>query len=423
MRHVIIGNSYASVFAIEAIRKIDRKSEIIVISREPYHVYARAAIHEYIWGKIGDYQMYYRDRGFYEKYNVHTLLGRAVDSIDTQKQVVFINGRERVNYDRLLITSGGVPIIPPIKGLDNVKGVFTFTSWDDAKSIMKWVPEQKKRKAVVLGGGLIGLQCAEGLKHLGVDVTVVELADYVLVKALDRKAGLKVQSWLEKNGIRVITGTTVTEVKSTKGKVSGVILKNGEKLPCDIFVVSIGVKPNVDFIKGTKININRGIIVNDNMQTNIENVYSAGDCAEAREVISGKMEILPIIPIATLQGRIAGINMAGGEKRYPGSLSQNTFQFFGMPVISIGNIVTAEGNNGIEIIEREEGWLYKKAVLDNGRLIYLLSINGIERIGIFNTLIREKIDLSPIKDRILKDNFGFLDLPQDLRSRLLTLPG
>lgn len=423
MRYVIIGNSYASVFAIESIRKIDSGGEICVISKEPYHVYARAAIHEYIYGKIDDNKMYYRDRNFYEKYNVKTMLGREVVSIETKKQVIYLNDKVSVNYDKLLISSGGVPIVPPIRGTAGVDGIFTFTSWDDAKNLMQWVRKQRTPKAIVLGGGLIGIQCAEGLKHMGVDVTIVELADYVLVKALDKKAGLKVQSLLEQNGIRVITGDTVTAVRKTKKKVSGVVLKSGGKIPCNIFMVSIGVRPNMKFLKGSNLKTNRGIAVDDTMKTNIENVYAAGDVAEARESISGKYEVIPIIPAATLQGKIAGTNMAGVYRKYPGTLSQNTFQFFGTPVISIGNIVTVERGNSFEVMEKEEGGLYKKAVLNNGRLIYFLSLQGIERIGIFNTLIREGIDVNGFRNRILRDNFGFLDLPQALRRELLTKPG
>lgn len=423
MRHVIIGNSYASVFAIESIRKINNKDDIIVISREPYRVYARAAIHEYICGKIGDSQMYYRDKDFYERYGVTPLLGKEVTSVDPLKQVVYLNDGEKIYYDKLLISSGGVPIIPPVNGTEGVEGIFTFVSWDDARRLMEWVKEQKNPRAVVLGGGLIGIQCAEGLRHMGVDVTVVELAEYVLVKALDRKAGQKVQKWLDEHGVRVITGDTVTSVENIKGKVSGVVLKSGDRHECNIFVISIGVKPNLGFLKESGIKINRGIVVDDTMRTNIENIYSAGDCTEAREVVSGKYEVIPIIPSATLQGRIAGANMAGVYKKYPGTLSQNTFQFFGTPVISIGNIVTADVGNGFEVIVREEGEVYKKAVLKDGRLIYLVSVNGIERIGIFNTIIREGIDVSKWKDKILKDNFGFLDLPYELRRELLTKPG
>jgi len=423
MEYVIIGNSYASAFAIESIRKVDISGKITVVSREPYHIYARAAIHEYIYGKIGDRQMYYRGEDFYKKYNVRTILGKSVEGVDSEKQVVYLDGGGMLNYDKLLISSGGVPIVPPIKGVNGIKGVFTFTSWDDAKKVMEWVGNIKNPKAVVLGGGLIGIQCAEGLRHMGVDVTIVELAEYVLVKALDRKAGLMVQKWLEDNGIKVITSDTVETVRSVKGRVTGVVLKSGEKLPCNIFMVSIGVRPNTGFLKESKIKINRGIVVDDMMRTNFENIYAAGDVAEAREAISGKHENIPIIPAATLQGKIAGANMAGSVRKYPGTLSQNTFQFFGTPVISIGNIVTAEGTNGFEVLEREEKNLYKKAVIDHGKLIYLISVNAIDRIGIFNTIIREKIDVSSFKGKILKDGFGFLDLPQSLRNELLTKPG
>jgi len=421
-RYVIIGNSYASVFAVEAIRRIDSDSEILVVSREPYHVYARAAIHEYMDGIIGDSQMYYRDRNFYERYKVTAMLGKTVTKIMPDKHDILLDDGEKIHFDKLLISAGGVPIAPPIEGSKG-SGMFTFTTWDDAKMLRDWIKKQKEPRAVVIGGGLIGLQCAEGLKHMGVDVTVVELADYILVKALDQKTAIKVQNWLKDNGLNIITGTTVETITRVKGVITGVKLKNGEKLKCNTVVLSIGVHPNTSIVEGSGIKINRGIIVDNHMQTNVEDVFAAGDVAEAEDFLRKRADVIPIIPIATMQGKIAGYNMAGIKRDYPGGLSQNAFQFFGKSTVSIGNVIDVDKNGGFEEIIRDSGDIYKKAVLRDGKLLGILSMNYITRIGIYNSIIRARLDVSGLKDRLLADDFGFLDLPKAFRDEMLTKPG
>ncbi len=421
-KYVIIGNSYAGVFAIEAIRRNDKEGTITVISKEPHRAYARAAIHEYMDGIIGDSQMYYRDKDFYERHAVTTMLGRTVTRIEPKKNKVVLDNKQTIDFDRLMISSGGVPITPPIEGSEG-PGMFTFTTWDDAKVLRDWVKKQKEPKAVVIGGGLIGLQCAEGLKHLGVDVTVVELADYVLVKALDQITAQRVQKWLEENGLKIITGSTVESVHRVKGAVTGVKLKNGEKLKCNTVVLSIGVRPNTGLTEGSGIRINRGIMVDKAMQTNVEGIFAAGDVAEAEDFLRKRADVLPIIPVATMQGKIAGHNMAGGKKSYPGGLPQNAFQFFGKNTVSIGNVIYADKLGGYEEIIRDDGGIYKKAVLQDGRLVGILSMNYITRIGIYNSIIRARMDVSGIKNRLLADDFGFLDLPKEFRDEMLTKPG
>lgn len=422
MKYVIIGNSYAGVFAVEAIRKKDSEGEITVISKEPYHVYARAAIHEYMDGTIGDSQMYYRDKDFYERHRVTTMLGRAVTKILPEQRKVVLDNKQKIDFDKLLISTGGVPITPPIDGSEG-PGVFTFTTWDDARTLRDWVKKQKTPKAVVIGGGLIGLQCAEGLKHVGVDVTVVELADYVLVKALDRITAERVQQWLKDNGLNVITGDTVASINRVKGAVTGVKLKSGGKVKCNTVVLSIGVRPNTGFVEGSGIKVNRGIMVDNSMQTNVGSVFAAGDVAEAEDFLRKRADVMPIIPVATMQGKVAGFNMAGEKKVYPGGLSQSAFQFFGKSVISIGNVIFIDKNDGFEEIVRDEGEVYKKAVLRDGRLVGVLSMNYITRIGIYNSIIRSRMDVTGIKDKLLSDKLGFLDLPKEFRDEMLTKPG
>ncbi len=421
-KYVIIGNSYAGVFAIEAIRRHDKEGDITVVSRETYHAYARAAIHEYMDGIIGDSQMYYRDRDFYERHRVTTILGRTVTGIEPRENKVVLDNRQKVGFDRLMISTGGIPITPPIEGSAG-PGMFTFTTWDDAKILRDWVKKQKEPRAVVIGGGLIGLQCAEGLKHMGVDVTIVELADYVLVKALDQLAAHRVQKWLEKNGLKIITGSTVESVNRVKGVVTGVKLKNGEKLKCNTVVLSIGVRPNTGFTEGSGIKLSRGILVDNSMQTNIEGIFAAGDVAEAEDFLRKRQDVIPIIPVATMQGKIAGLNMTGKKRAYPGGLPQNAFQFFGKNTVSIGNVIYIDKNDGFEEIIRDEGDVYKKAVLQYGKLVGILSMNYITRIGIYNSIIRARMDISGIKNNILSDNFGFLDLPEEFRDEMLTKPG
>ena len=416
-KYVIIGNSIAAIGAIERIREYDKEGSILVISQENYHVYSRPMIPGFVYGKYKEERLLFRERNFYKKNNVRVILGKKVVKIDASKKEVFAEDEERFSFEKLLIATGGKPFVPPIKGHD--EDCLTFTTLDDAKKIIDISKDAKD--FVVIGAGLIGLKLAESLAKIGKNVKVVELADRVLSAITDQKASDIFLKLFMKNKVDIMLKCTVSEILREEGRIKGVLLSNGERLRCDSVAVAIGVVPNTDIAKESGINVNRGIVVNDRMETSIKEVYAAGDVAEAFDIINNENRNIPLWPNASLQGKIAGSNMAGHDEKYPGSYMMNSISFFDLPVISYG-LVNTEGDN-FEILEKNNGNAYKKIIIKNNRIVGAIFVDDIDRAGIINGLIRDKVDVSGFKEHLVNGSIGLVYLPKKLRDeRLKTVP-
>lgn len=422
MNYVIIGNSVAAVGAIRGIRNIDQKGNITVISRETHTAYGRPLISYLLGGLVTEKRMAYLPEDFYEKHRVNLLLGSEVVGVDAGKKTVKLAAGDTVPFDRLLVATGGDPFVPPIEGLPGKEKVFTFTTWDDAAKL-KGIADDIGR-VVVIGGGLIGLKAAEGLHLLGKKITIVELADRILSAAFDRPAGRVVAKKMKANGIDVITEDTVVRIDGEGSCITGVTLKSGDFIPCDTVIVAIGVRPAASFLKGSKIEVNRGIVVNDRMETTVKGIFAAGDVAEARDFFSGEKNPMPIWPDAYIQGDIAGTTMAGGEKGYHGGLAMNSIELFKVPTISMG-ITNPLNPADYEILTYQdlENYQYRKIVLQGNQLVGAVLVGGVDRAGIFSGLIREKMDVSPFKEKLLAADFGFIHLTREIRSALFAPVG
>lgn len=401
MHYVMIGNSYAAIGAVEAIRQVDKESPITIISDEPYPCYARPLITFWLGGAVATKNMFYRPSDFYEKNNITALTGKEAVAIDFKKKLVSLAGGEQVAYDKLLIATGGKPFVPPIKGLTPaVKNVHNFTKWDDAKALAKLSKEGKK--AVVIGGGLIGLKASEGLNDIGVDTTIVELGPRVLAIALDEYSGKIASKRLNDNGIKTITGTTAQEILvNQNNEVSGVILQDGRKLDCGILVVAIGVRPNIALVKDTAIKIERGIVTDDTMQTSVADVYAAGDVVQSVNILTGKQEVIAIVPTAYEQGRVAGFNMAGRQRQYKGEIGMNSVEIYGLPIMSMGKTNSVDENQREEIFHEND--IYRKYVFEDNRLVGALLMSNVDYGGVLTHLIRSRRSISPMMmDWLLK---------------------
>ncbi len=422
MNYVIIGNSVAAVGAIRSIRSIDQQGNITVISRERHSAYGRPLISYLLGGVITDKRMSYLPDDFYEKNRINLLLNSEVVSVDGKKCMVKLAAGDTVNYDRLLIATGGDPFVPPIEGLAGKEKIFTFTTWDDAAKL-KGIADDI-RHAVVIGGGLIGLKAAEGLHLLGKKVTIIELADRILSAAFDRPAGRIVAKKMKANGIDVITEDTVVSIEGDGPDISGVVLKSGDFIPCDTVIVAIGVRPAAGFLKGSHIEVNRGIVVDDRMETTLKGVFAAGDVAEARDFFTSVRNPMPIWPDAYIQGDIAGTSMAGSKKEYAGGLAMNSIEFFKVSTISMG-ITNISNPDEYEVLTYQdmETYNYRKIVLQGTRLVGAVLVGNVERAGIFAGLIREKVDVTTLKEHLLSQDFGFIHLPKELRSALFAPVG
>lgn len=424
MRYAIIGNSAAAVGAIEAIRQHDLENPITVVADEPYHVYSRPLISYLLGGLVDDGRMYYRPRDFYARHRVETMLGVEVTRVNPQEQTLTLAGGGTLNYDRLLIATGGRPFVPPVPGAD-LEGVFTFTRLDDARRIARYIERYGVGSALVVGGGLIGLKAAEALMARGIRVVIVELADRILSMTFDRTASKLAESLLRRAGAEVYTGLTVREIADRRGRVDHVILQNGERVECDLVVFAIGVRPNVGLIPpDAGIQVNHGIVVDRHMQTGVPGIYAAGDCAEGYDLLLGKSRPIAIWPNAYRQGYVAGCNMAGVEREYEGGLPMNSVEICGVPTISVGLTEPPEGE-GYEILEHydRETPSYKRLVLRDHRLVGMICVGSVDRAGIYTGLIRARVSVAPFKDHLLAGSFGLISLPREYRKHLVVGEG
>jgi len=417
MNYVIVGNSVAAVGAIRAIRQRDQQGTITVISRERHTAYGRPLISYLLGGLINEKRMAYLPDDFYATQRVNLLLNAEVTAVDSAAKMVVLATGDTIPYDRLLLATGGDPFVPPIEGMADKDRIFTFTTWDDAAKLKGIAPDIER--AVVIGGGLIGLKAAEGLNLIDKAVTVVELADRVLSSAFDRPAGKIVARKMKANGIDVITEDTVVRIEGDGAAITGVTLKSGDFIPCDTVVVAIGVRPATGFLKGSGIEVNRGIVVDNTMQTSVPHVYAAGDVTEAADFFSDQKNPMPIWPDAYIQGDVAGAAMAGECKEYRGGLAMNSIEFFKVSTISMGITNPRDvADYEIHAFQDIQNYQYRKIVLQDNRLVGAVLVGNVDRAGIFSGLIREKIDMAPFKEQLLLPEFGFVNLSREIRDRL-----
>lgn len=413
--HIIIGNSAGGIGCVEAIRELDKDSNILVISAEKYHAYSRALIPYYLDGKIEFEKMYYRPPDFYEKMDVDTKLGVKAVGIDVEAKRVMLENGESVEYGKLLIATGGKPFIPPIDGLKGQDNVFTFLKMDDVLAVERAIREAKR--VVVLGGGIIGLMASEVLAKKGLEVKVIELADRVLAPVVDEITSRIVERKFKENGVEIILNNTISKVVGDS-KVEKVVLKDGREIETDMLIVAVGVIPNTDVVEGTPIEVRRGIVVNKKMETSIKDIYACGDCAEIYDFVFGANRVLPLWPTAYTGGRIAGFNMAGEEREYTLATSMNAMHFFDYYIINAGLNVPNDSEE-FEVIYSLEGEKYRKFALKNGRIAGFIIAGKMERAGIFLKLMEEEVDVSPFKEKLLKEDFGYVDIPEPVRWILL----
>jgi len=407
-QYIIIGNSAAGIAAVEAIRQRDKESKVTVFSDEDYPAYCRCLISYYLAADIKEDKIVYRPESFYKENNIELFLNKKVSRIDPKKNRVICEDKTQFTYDALLIATGASPKFPDTQGIKK-RGVFGFRTIKDTKEIAGLLPVTKA--ACVLGGGLIGLKAAYGLKKKGVDVKVIIKSKQVLSQMLDFEAAGFVQRKLEENGIEVILGQDAAEIIGN-GDIKAVKLDSGKAFESSLIVVGKGVSPNIDLIKETQIKFNAGLIADNSLKTNIPNIYTAGDCAETFDATLGRHTINALWPVAVEQGKVCGANMAGDNLNYAGSVGMNSIEFFGLPVISLGTYKVKEGEANFEELRfcNTKENLYKKIILRDNFIVGALFVGNIGNSGVFLRMIRERINISPFKDKLLQESFGYPDI-------------
>ncbi|EGB13703.1 FAD-dependent pyridine nucleotide-disulfide oxidoreductase [Pseudodesulfovibrio mercurii] len=388
MKYVIIGNGIASIGAIEGIRKVDTENEILVIGAEDAPAYGRPLISYLLAGKIGPDRLSLRPQEFYEKSKVSVMLGTRVTAIDTKARTVTTDKGDVVEFENLLVATGGIPFTPPIPGSDGAD-VYNFTNLAHAHTLISKAKEIKR--AVVIGGGLIGLKAGESLFDRGVDVTILELSPRILSLAFDENAAALAGSRLAEVGLNVRCGVSAKEIqRDQEGNLKGVHLTDGDFLQCDVVVIAIGVVPNYNLAKEAGIAVDRGIKVDDHMRTSAPGVFAAGDVAQARDLLFGDDRVIPIWTNAYNQGFCAGKNMTGADVPFTGSLSMNSISFYGLPTISVGTVNPPEGDAAYDVAVSldQKKKSYRKLVFHNDRLVGYVLVGDIDMAGMYTAFVK-----------------------------------
>ena len=416
VKYVIIGNSAGGIGAAEAIREKDKAGSLLIISEEPYPAYSRPLISEYLSEGCSLERMLYRPADFYEKNDIQTIYGNKTTRLDTAERTVELADGQKIAWEKLLLATGGTPIIPPMEGMER-RGVFSFISLDDAKAIDSYL--KGSDRAVVIGGGLIGVSVTEALKKRGVRVTIVEMKDRILNVMLDEETSALEENVLKEAGVNIINGHTVSRINGNE-TVTGVTLDDGQDIPCNLLVMAIGVRPRIELTADTGIKTNRGILVDRHMATSEPDVYACGDAAEAYDFVYNENRLTPIWPNAYIGGRTAGFNMAGIPTDYPGGTAMNSLKYFGVDVVSAG--IATPPDDSYEVVKRQNGKTSHKVILKDGLVVGLVFAGNIDKSGVVFSLMKDKVDVREFKDALVSDDFSLAALPEDIWRKRLAIP-
>ena len=390
MRYVIIGGSAAAIGCIEGIRPVDKTGEIILITGETEWNYSRPLISYLLEGKTTRDKMWCRPDSFFTRNGVTVKAGVLATALDAGDRTVRLSTGERLAYDRLLAATGSRPFVPPIPGLETVERTFCFQTLSDASALAEAL--RPESRVLILGAGLTGVKCAEGIRGLCAQIAIADLAPRVLPAVLDDTAAAMVQARMEEKGVRFYLNDSAAAFRGNTAR-----LQSGTELEFDVLVTAVGVRPNTQLVADAGGAVDRGILVDGRCATTLPDVYAAGDCAQGYDAVSGEKRMLPLWPNAVLQGETAGINMAGGRADYTQGIALNASGVFGL------HMVTAGSYEGESFTVQRDG-SYKRLVTADGVLKGVIMVGDVSRAGIYTDLIRKKKPLSEIDFDLIRES-------------------
>lgn len=390
MRYVIIGGSAAAIGCIEGVRSVDKTGEIILITGETEWNYSRPLISYLLEGKTTRDKMWCRPDSFFTRNGVTVKAGVLATTLDAGDRTVRLSTGERLAYDRLLAATGSRPFVPPIPGLETVERTFCFQTLSDASALAEAL--RPESRVLILGAGLTGVKCAEGIRGLCAQIAIADLAPRVLPAVLDDTAAAMVQARMEEKGVRFYLNDSAAAFRGNTAR-----LQSGTELEFDVLVTAVGVRPNTQLVADAGGAVDRGILVDGRCATTLSDVYAAGDCAQGYDAVSGEKRMLPLWPNAMLQGETAGINMAGGRADYTQGIALNASGVFGL------HMVTAGSYEGESFTVQRDG-SYKRLVTADGVLKGVIMVGDVSRAGIYTDLIRKKKPLSEIDFDLIRES-------------------
>jgi nitrite reductase (NADH) large subunit len=398
-RYLIIGNGVAGARAAVKIREADSKGEIRIFTEEAYPFYYRVRFPEFVSGEVTLQSLTIHSNEYYQGKGISIHLQEPIKEVYPEKKEAVSKRGETHAYDVLLMATGGTAFVPSVKGVEK-KGVFTLRTMKDAIEMKEF--STKARQAILIGGGLVGLETGGALLRQGVQVAVIEHNPRILPRQMDEEGAQILQKKMEEMGFSFFLNGQSDEILG-KEKVEGIRLKDGRAVEGQMAIISAGVRPNIQLAKEMGLETKNGVLVNDRLETKTEGIFAAGDVAEHRGRVYG------IWPAAQKQGEIAGINMAGGNAFYEGTVVSNTLKVVGINLSAAGQI---DAEKRLECVVRSdrEKCVYCKVTFKEDKIVGCILLGDVKgRTEILNA-IEKKIDIGEFKDSILKEEFDFKKL-------------
>ena len=396
MKYVVLGASAAGISGVRRLRELDPTAEITLISKDT-HIYSRCIMHHYIEGIRDLKKLQFVPQNFIEENHINWIKGESVTGVDTVKKEVVTDKGNHVAFDKLLIATGSHVFFPPIKGLKEATNAIGFHDLDECEAIMERA--KTAEHIVIMGAGLVGIDAASGLLHLGKSITIVEMRDRMLSIQLDHRAARTYEEAFAKKGVKQLYSVGASElILNDKNEITEIKLSNDETIPCDLLIVASGVRANVSFLEGSGIETDRfGLIISPLGETSHPDIYGAGD-------VTGRN---PIWPVAVKEGIVAASNMAGHAKEMTDFFaSKSTMNFLDIPTMSLGLAQPEDPDNYcIELEEDAEG-NYKKLVHKDGKIYGAILQGDLSYSGILTQLIKNKIDVSKVKKPLFKIDYS-----------------
>lgn len=376
MKYVIIGNGVAGTEAALAIRKNDPDGEIIIVSASKNLFYYRPKLIDYLSGETTREKITIYKADFYEKSRIKNLLDTRVVKVNPDDKTLADNRGAVHSYDRLLIATGADCFVPPVKGTE-LRGVFTLRGMTDADEIIRYC--SGINDVVIMGGGLLGLETANSLRLTGKKVTVIEFLERLLPRQLDGDGAELLKRLLEEKGLSFILQETLAAIEGD-GKAERAVLKSGKEVKAGAVIISAGIRGRDGLARECGIRLNRGILVDDLMRTSASDIYAAGDPIEHNGCSYG------IWPAAREQGRVAGLNMAGIETKYAGTVMSNVLKITGIDLFSAGNFNAGDAEKHVS----KESRVYRKCLMKEGRPVGAIVLGDPEAVRAAQKLMEGK---------------------------------
>jgi nitrite reductase (NADH) large subunit len=397
---VVIGNGIAGVTAADYVRRNHPDCEIHLIGRERHHLYNRMGISRLVYGRSAMQGLYLMAEDWYDEHEITCWLNTVVLRLDTEARKVELGTGETLDYDRLILAMGSSSQVPPLEGF-GLPGTFVLREAEDAMEVRAYVQDRRAKRAVVGGGGLLGLEAGYALHKLGLDVSILERGDYLLRRQLDPRAAEFLRSYLEGLGIKIVVRAETAAIQG-EGRAQQVVLKDGRTLPSEVFLVCVGIVPNVELARDAGITVKRGIVVDEHMRTSAPHVYAAGDVAEYAGDVPG------LWPSAVAQAEVAALNAVGADRAYQPLVPSTILKVVGIDLTSMGRFMPKSEADIVIVQEDLAEHRYRKLVISEGKIVGTILLGYPLNAPAVSAAIKQQVDVSCHLDALYAGNWDVL---------------